>query len=84
MFHNLKSNAKKRGKFFALSYQDFIKVITAYGKPVLTDRGRKSKSISFDRIDPERGYEPGNVQIISLGENVRRSNEIRNELPDPF
>lgn len=37
-------------------------------------KGRQENSVSFDRIDPNKGYVPGNVFIISW-----RANRIKND-----
>jgi hypothetical protein len=41
----------------------------------LADMGeRPGPEYSLDRIDPDKGYEPGNVRWLLLSENVARSN----------
>lgn len=34
--------------------------------------------LSIDRIDPERGYAPGNVEFVTKSENSRRASAARN------
>lgn len=35
---------------------------------------------SLDRINPDRGYVPGNVQVISFRANTLKNNATREEL----
>ncbi len=37
-----------------------------------TRRGRNVMDLSIDRIDSKRGYEEGNVRVITIGENAAR------------
>jgi hypothetical protein len=54
-FANLKSNARRRGKIFTITLEDF-RAVWIPGE-------------SIDRIDHWRGYEPGNIQSLPLPEN---------------
>lgn len=73
----LKCNAKRRGKKFTLTLPEFKYFCdqTDY----LKLKGKKASSASIDRIDPARGYEAGNIQILSLAENTRKMHEDRKE-----
>lgn len=55
---------------FTLKFEDYAKFweTTGYGRM----HGRTAASLSIDRIDPNRGYEPGNIRALSVSENVRR------------
>lgn len=68
MFRNLKSSAARRGKVFTLTLEDFRVLAVESGYDV--GRGRHSDDLHIDRIDPDKGYEPGNVQVITARENI--------------
>ena len=48
-----------------------LKIATGAAKP---------NSPSLDRIDPRRGYEPGNVRVVSHKANTIKSNATVEEL----
>ncbi len=66
----LRRNAKRRGKVFTISLEYFTSFCkeTSY----ITLKGRKSKSMTIDRIIDELGYIEGNIQILEKGENTRK------------
>jgi hypothetical protein len=81
----LKSNARRRGVFFNLSYDYFGQFCreTNY----LSLRGRKKKQMSIDRIEEELGYIDGNLQMITNeANNKKRIQKNRFAVPDgmPF
>jgi hypothetical protein len=69
-FKNLRVRAKQRGKTFTLTREFYVEFAlkTDYHKL----KGKTSLSLSIDRIDNRRGYEPGNIRAITLRENSRR------------
>jgi len=69
-FDRLKQNAKRRGKVFTidLAYFKILCARTGY----LDTKGRRAYDMSLDRIVENRGYEPGNLRVIKLCENVRK------------
>lgn len=66
-FNWLKRSAEKRRVPFLLTLEEFRVwcVQTSYLQLVGVN------AMSCDRIDPERGYEPGNIRILSYRENAR-------------
>lgn len=36
-------------------------------------KGKTASSLSIDRVDETRGYEPGNIQILTLSDNSRKA-----------
>lgn len=74
----LKSNAKRRGKVFTISLCYFRLWCSHTG--YIEKRGKTGKSASIDRINPEKGYEVGNLQILSLSDNSRKLHSDK-ELP---
>lgn len=68
----LKSNAKRRGKEFTLTLEEFKTFCQETG--YLQGKGKKKKSMSIDRIDHTKGYSIDNIQILSLSENGIKGN----------
>lgn len=81
-----KQRAKKRNIIFTLTKSDVvwndicpilnIKLEFHFG----SGPGGKPNSPSLDRIDPTRGYVPGNVQVISLLANQMKSTANKEQL----
>lgn len=63
-------NLKARGKRFALSLDFFTDLVLSTGYAYF--HGREKCRLHVDRIDPRRGYEPDNVQILPADENARK------------
>lgn len=70
VYSMLKSNAKRRGKQFDLTLEQF-KTFCAE-TDYLKKRGKTGKSASIDRIDNTKGYSLDNIQVLSLGDNSRK------------
>lgn len=70
VYNSLKSNAKRRNKDFKLTLEEFTKFCeeTNY----MSKRGKTGKSASIDRIDNNKGYEVGNIRILTLSENSQK------------
>ena len=66
----LKANAKRRGKVFTLTLDEWREfcVETEY----IAGKGRTSKSASVDRKIEALGYTRENIQKLPLGENVKK------------
>ncbi len=86
ILHRTKGNAKVRGIPFSLTIKDIPdipKFCPVFNWIVLEYRvgeGIHEGSPSLDRIDNKRGYEPGNVRIISFRANQLKSNATSEEL----
>lgn len=65
-----KDNAKRRGIFWDLTYEEFAEF--AYEFDYLDRKGRTKTCWSVDRIIPELGYTKGNLQILTVGDNSRK------------
>lgn len=81
-FNLLRSNARRRGKVFTITLEYFRAFcdFTDY----IELKGRKSKCLSVDRKDPLKGYEPGNLQPLTVSQNsckAQQDKEIINEVP---
>jgi hypothetical protein len=69
-FYFLRGNAKRRGIDFDLTLEQFRVFCT--NTEYLKLKGKKSGSMSIDRIDNRRGYEIDNIRLITLAENSRK------------
>lgn len=69
---NLRSNARRRGKVFTLTLEEFTSFVTrtAY----LDHKGRTRYCMQIDRIDHTKGYTADNIQPLSCGENALKGN----------
>lgn len=75
-FNRKKTNAQKIGLEFSINFGELTFPthcpILGLELDYFSD-GRVENSVSFDRIDPNKGYVPGNVVIVSW-----RANRIKN------
>ena len=73
-YNILRQNAKRRRKTITITLEEFkdFCIETNY----LTLKGKTSKSASIDCIDPRKGYIKGNIQIMDLGDNAKKSNNF--------
>lgn len=69
-YQTLKDNAKRRGKEFTLTFEQFSEfaVKTSY----IARKGRKKDSLHIDRIYENNGYTKENIQTLTNSENVRK------------
>lgn len=68
-FNILRSNARRRGKKFTLSFCEFEMFCKKTG--YIEKKGKTATSLSIDRINPMRGYTKENIRAISLSDNTR-------------
>lgn len=68
-FNNLRKRARQRGKTFTITREEFERLVVSSGW--IEKRGKTAKSLSIDRIDNSRGYEPGNLRVVTLATNSR-------------
>ena len=75
-FRNLKDSALRRNLEFNLSFDYFRGLADGmqYFDRVCEQRGEVA---TIDRVDASKGYIEGNVQVISLSENVVKGNKER-------
>lgn len=84
--NTIKGSAKRRGLIFDLSKEDLIELgQPAYCKYLNIKLDYSSSKISMNspsvnRIDPNKGYVKGNVEIISQKANIALSNFTNDEL----
>lgn len=73
-YRTLKANAKRRGKAFSLTLDEFRDF--CYETQLLTNRGTKSTSYTVDRKDNRYGYHVGNIQKLTNSENAKKKDKI--------
>lgn len=73
-YANLRTNAKRRGKYFDLTFEQFMKFVNKSGYMEL--KGRGALCLTIDRIKNELGYTYKNIRAILLIENVFKRNYV--------
>ncbi len=87
-FDILRTNAKRRGKEFDLTFDQFKKF--AIETEYIAGKGRSSQSFTIDRIDQDLGYTINNLQVLTNAENVKKHkkylkyNTNESGVPDKF
>jgi hypothetical protein len=94
-YQNLRSNAKRRGIPFSITFPEWVMFCNDTG--YLELRGQGANDMTVDRIvtDPFLGYTYGNIRMMTNSENVKRANEekrqkkgwsvqLKKEAEDPF
>lgn len=73
-YNTLKANAKRRGKDFQLTLEEFKKfcVETNY----LVGKGRSKTSLSIDRVENSIGYVLSNLKILTVSDNARKGAKV--------
>jgi len=66
-YSTLRDHAVRRKVKFTITFDDYKKLVlpTRY----IEDKGNTKHDLHIDRIDPLRGYEVGNLQILTCSEN---------------
>lgn len=69
-YANLRTNAKRRKKPFEITFDQFKRFVVQteymYGK------GKTRKALTIDRIEEEKGYVDGNLQVLENETNIRK------------
>lgn len=74
----LRSNAKRRGHTFTVSFEEFSELVLKSG--YMEKSGRAANSYHLDRIDASRGYVPGNIQVLTNSINVQKWHYFEKEI----
>lgn len=76
-YDNLRASARKRRIVFTLTLEHFKTIIepTRY----MDDKGRTRFCLHIDRIQTARGYEDGNIQVLTCTDNVQKENAERRQ-----
>lgn len=86
IFNRLKQSAKKRGIDFTLTSSDILHLDLPISCPILNiplvyNRGQVcDNSFSIDRKNPDVGYTPDNIWVISMKANRAKNNLTLDEL----
>ena len=78
LYANLKTNAKRRGKEFLLTFEEFHQFCIDTGYDKL--KGTSACDLSVDRIDSSKGYFKENIRAITVSENSSKCNR---DITDP-
>jgi len=81
-YNNLKNNAKRRGKPFELTFEQFkqFAIKTEY----IAKKGISATSYTIDRINEELGYTIDNIQVLQNSDNIKKYKRFRlGELGQP-
>lgn len=82
-YHNLRGNARRRGKDFSLTFEEFKEF--AVKCFYIDKRGKHHNGLHIDRIDETRGYHADNIQPLTNTENIKKYVQSRKALEDaPF
>ena len=82
-YESIKDSAKKRSISFTISLEDFTDWCNATG--YADNKGKYRLTNHCDRIDATKGYEVGNLQLLTERENVQKRNKDiakQNQQPD--
>jgi len=71
-YTQIRSSAGKRKIPFLITFKEFKRFIE--DSDYLQQSGRDPNDSTIDRIDAEKGYQVGNLRVISNGENVWKWN----------
>jgi len=76
-FDNLRNAARRRKIPFSLTFDQFKVAIlpTRY----MADKGKTRYCLHIDRKDSARGYEDGNIQVLTCTENVLKEHAERRQ-----
>jgi hypothetical protein len=77
-YSNLRNNAKRRGKEFDLTLEEFEKfcIKTEY----LIGKGRTKEGYTIDREKEEIGYTKDNIRVLTNSQNISKENKRRKML----
>jgi hypothetical protein len=74
VYREIKNRAKRRGQIFDITFEQFC--ATPRFEEYLTHRGTGIGELHLDRKKVHRGYVPGNLQVITTAENLRKQREV--------
>lgn len=83
LWWNARNRAKAAGIEFSLTMEDIVVPVACpvLGLPLVVGTGHaRANSPSLDRVDPAKGYVPGNVRVVSHKANTIKSNATAAEL----
>jgi len=74
-YHALRSKAAVRKIKFTLTFIEFTELCQATS--YLQEKGNHADQLHIDRIDPNKGYELSNIQVLTCSENSRKGSYER-------
>jgi hypothetical protein len=74
-YANLRSSARRRKLEFALSIEEFSRIVNGTG--YIENSGTHSGCYQIDRKDACLGYVPGNIHVLTISENTAKGNVER-------
>lgn len=74
-YDTLKDHARERNLPFTLSRKEFSKLVE--GTKVFKEDGSRDSDWHIDRIDPTKGYEASNLQVLHVHDNIVKGNQER-------
>lgn len=69
---NVRDRARRKKIPFLITLEEFVEFLHVAGDGYLEGRGKYVGCLHLDRIDPTKGYEVGNLQVLSAEENSRK------------
>ena len=69
-FSQIRDRARRKDIVFKITFQDFLDAVNATG--YLERRGRQSFNLHLDRRDALKGYERGNLRVITSVQNCSK------------
>ena len=69
-YQALKDNAKRRGKLFDITFEEFKEF--AIKTDYINKRGRSAQSFHIDRVGEKEGYTKSNIQALPNVDNVKK------------
>lgn len=78
----IKDRALRRNQIFNLTFEQFMAIprIDEY----LARRGRGRDDLHLDRVKVHLGYVPGNLEVLTCAENLRKRREVDYAEVNPF
>jgi len=74
-YRALKDHARNRGLAFTISVDYFKGLTDSFA--FFERNGNRADTLTIDRVDATKGYEPGNCRVISLASNTAKGNRER-------
>lgn len=73
-YRQIKERAARRGQVFSITFEQFC-TIPRFDE-YLARRGRGIDELHLDRKKVHLGYVPGNLQVLTTAENLRKQREV--------
>jgi hypothetical protein len=80
IYDTVKANAKRRGKEFTLTFDEFKEFCMKTGYD--EKKGKTPDSLSIDRREPLNGYSKDNIRAITLSDNTKVRNDPTYEVKE--